>query len=118
MHRKEPSHKARKDVKLAADPGTTYSYHNPNYQFLALLVERISGQRFSEYLHDHIFGPVGMNDTFNVSTTQQIIENPAIPQGHYLFFGKPIRKAEPLWFIDGPAGIISTAEDMAKWMKA
>lgn len=105
-------------VKLAADPGTTYYYHNPNYQFLALLVERISGQRFSEYLQDHIFAPLGMNDTFNVSTTQQINENTAIPQGHYLLFGKPIRKTEPIWFIDGPAGIISTAEDMAKWMLA
>ncbi|MZQ81070.1 serine hydrolase [Paenibacillus sp. 5J-6] len=105
-------------VKLAADPGSTYYYHNPNYQFLALLVEQISGQRFSEYLHDHIFTPVGMKDTYDISTTQQIIENNAIPQGHYLLLGKPIRKAEPLWFIDGPAGIISTAEDMAKWMLA
>lgn len=105
-------------VKLAADPGTKYYYHNPNYQFLALLVERVSGQRFSEYLHDRIFVPVGMKDTFNVSTTQQIIENPAIPRGHYLLLGKLITKAEPLWFIDGPAGIISTAEDMAKWMLA
>ncbi|MGM0867401.1 MAG: serine hydrolase domain-containing protein [Bacillota bacterium] len=104
-------------VKLANDPSETYNYHNPNYQYLALLVEQISGQRFSDYLHDHIFAPFGMNDTFSVSTTQQINENPAIPQGHYLLLGKPISTAEPLWFIDGPAGVISTAEDMAKWMR-
>ncbi|GAA3401113.1 serine hydrolase domain-containing protein [Paenibacillus hodogayensis] len=105
-------------VKLAHDPGEAYAYHNPNYQYLALLVEKVSGQRFSAYLKQHIFDPLGMSHTFNVSTTRQINENPAIPQGHYLWFGHPIRKAEPSWFIDGPAGIVSTAEDMAKWMLA
>lgn len=32
--------------------------------------------------------------------------------------GHPVRQAEPPWFIDGPAGIVSTAEDMARWMLA
>ncbi|MFB5676826.1 serine hydrolase domain-containing protein [Paenibacillus terreus] len=105
-------------VKLANDPGTAYSYHNPNYQYLALLVEKVSGQSFSDYLENHIFKPLGMNHTLNVSTTQQINENSAIPPGHYLILGHPVTRAEPLWFVDGPAGIISTAEDMAKWMLA
>ncbi|MBE1442723.1 serine hydrolase domain-containing protein [Paenibacillus sp. OAS669] len=105
-------------VKLAHAPGTVYSYHNPNYQYLALLVERVSGQSFSAYLNNHLFEPLGMNHTFNVSTTQQINENPAIPRGHYLVFGYPVSQAEPLWFVDGPAGMVSTAESMAKWMLA
>lgn len=105
-------------VKLAADPGKTYSYHNPNYQLLALLVERVSGQRFSDYLHDHVFVPLGMTSTFNVSTTEQINRNSSIPRGHYLLLGKPMEKEEPFWFIDGPAGVVSTAEDMARWMRA
>ncbi|SFE34569.1 CubicO group peptidase, beta-lactamase class C family [Paenibacillus algorifonticola] len=105
-------------VKLANDPGKAYSYHNPNYQYLALLVEKVSGQSFSAYLEKNVFEPLGMSDTFNVSNTRQIMENPAIPWGHYLLFGYPVSKAEPSWFIDGPAGIVSTAEDMAKWMLA
>jgi len=105
-------------VKLAHDPGTSYSYHNPNYEYLALLVEQISGQPFADYLASHIFKPLGMNQTFNVSSTQQINENSAIPRGHYLVLGRPFAQAEPSWFIDGPAGIVSTAEDMAKWMLA
>ncbi|WP_396388414.1 serine hydrolase [Cytobacillus firmus] len=66
-----------------------YNYHNPNYQYLALLVEQIGGQRFSEYLKEHIFAPLGMNGTFSVSMTEQINENDAIPRGHYLLFGNP-----------------------------
>ncbi|MCR8843607.1 beta-lactamase family protein [Paenibacillus sp. SC116] len=105
-------------VKLAHDPGAAYSYHNPNYQYLALLVEKVSGQRFSSYLEEHIFKPLGMNQTVNVSTTQQINDNDAIPKGHYLVFGHSVSRAEPNWFVDGPAGMISTAEDMGKWMLA
>ncbi|RTE09996.1 serine hydrolase domain-containing protein [Paenibacillus whitsoniae] len=105
-------------VKLAHDPGTAYSYHNPNYEYLALLVEHVSGQNFADYLASRVFKPLGMNQTYNVSSTQQFKDDSAIPQGHYLLFGRSIRQAEPSWFINGPAGIVSTAEDMAKWMLA
>ncbi|NOU90608.1 serine hydrolase [Paenibacillus sp. LMG 31460] len=114
----QESNQSLNTVKLAIDPGTAFSYHNPNYQYLALLVEKVSGQSFSAYLEKNIFKPLGMGHTFNVSTTQQINENPAIPRGHYLLFGYPVNQAEPFWFIDGPAGIMSTAEDMTKWMLA
>lgn len=105
-------------VKLANNPGATYSYHNPNYQYLALLVEKMSGQNFAEYLKSNLFEPLGMKHTFHVSTTQQIDDHSAIPHGHYLVLGRSVSQAEPLWFIDGPAGIVSTAEDMAQWMLA
>ncbi|WP_366349279.1 serine hydrolase domain-containing protein [Paenibacillus amylolyticus] len=103
-------------VQLAHIPGTAYSYHNPNYVLLANLVESVSGERFSDYLKEHIFEPLGMNHTFSVSTTQQFHENNTIPLGHYLSLGRSISQSEPLWFIEGPAGIVSTAEDMSLWM--
>ena len=78
----------------------------------------MSGQNFSDYLEDHIFEPLGMRDTLNVSNTRQINENSAIPRGHYVLLGHPVSQSEPSWFVDGPAGMISTAEDMAKWMLA
>lgn len=106
------------EVSLAHSPGTAYSYHNPNYVLLANLVESVSGEGFSDYLKKHIFEPLGMNHTFSVSTTQQIYENKTIPLGHYLSLGRSIGQAEPLWFIEGPAGIVSTAEDMSLWMLA
>ncbi|RKN86302.1 serine hydrolase domain-containing protein [Paenibacillus ginsengarvi] len=106
------------EVQLAHNPGTTYSYHNPNYVLLANLVESVSGERFSDYLDHHVFKPLGMNHTYSVDTTQQINENEAVPQGHYLILGRSVSSSEPLWFVDGPAGIVSTAEDMSRWMLA
>lgn len=106
------------EVQLAHNPGTVYSYHNPNYVLLANLVEGVSGERFSDYLSSHIFKPLGMDHTFSVSTTQQFYGNGTIPLGHYLILGREVGQTEPLWFIDGPAGIVSTAEDMSLWMLA
>ncbi|MCM3718704.1 serine hydrolase domain-containing protein [Fictibacillus phosphorivorans] len=105
-------------VRLSSNPGTSYSYHNPNYQYLALLVEKVSGQSFSSYLENNIFYKLGMSHSFNLNNSQQINENSAIPRGHFIMFGHAVSKSEPSWFIEGPAGIISTADDMAKWMFA
>lgn len=49
---------------LVFAPGTNYSYANPNFVLLAYLVEKLSGQPFETYLHERIFTPVGLNDTF------------------------------------------------------
>ncbi|HEX9501093.1 MAG TPA: serine hydrolase domain-containing protein, partial [Thermoanaerobaculia bacterium] len=42
-------------------PGTRYRYSNTGYAFLSLIVERVSGQRFADFLSENIFKPAGMN---------------------------------------------------------
>lgn len=49
-------------VPLWFQPGTKWEY-GPSVDVQALLVERLSGQPFDEYLRAHIFGPLGMTDT-------------------------------------------------------
>lgn len=44
-------------------PGTAYEYINPTFVLLGLLVERVSGQPFTEYMQEHIFAPAGMTET-------------------------------------------------------
>lgn len=48
---------------LCFDPGTHYRY-SLSHDVLGGLVELVSGQRFSEYLQENIFDPLGMKDTF------------------------------------------------------
>ena len=45
------------------EPGTVTAYSNYGTGLAALIVERISGQRFVDYAHDHIFQPLGMDKT-------------------------------------------------------
>ncbi len=44
-------------------PGTAYEYINPTFVLLGKLVERVSGQPFTEYVRDHVFLPAGMMET-------------------------------------------------------
>ena len=45
------------------EPGTMTSYSNFSAGLASYIVERISGQDFSAYVHEHIFQPLEMNDT-------------------------------------------------------
>jgi CubicO group peptidase (beta-lactamase class C family) len=49
---------------LVSKPGEKYRYSNPNYVLLAVVVERVSRQRFAEFLTKKIFKPLNMNNTF------------------------------------------------------
>jgi len=47
---------------LAFDPGTDWQY-SIGIDFAGLAVEEASGKNLDQYLRDHIFGPLGMDDT-------------------------------------------------------
>lgn len=105
------------EVTLHRDPGSEFHYNNTNYQLLARLVEVVSKEKFPDYLQRHIFTPLEMNRTFDVSNTNQLVgKTSTVSRGHYFLFGKPIAAAEPEWFVEGAAGMVSTAGDMAKWL--
>jgi len=52
-----------KDLSLVNPPDYVMSYSNLSYGLLGLLVERVSGQNFSAYVAQHIFDPLGMNQS-------------------------------------------------------
>ena len=52
------------DAELAFAPGETAAYHTLTYGWLVgELVRRVSGTPIDEYADEHIFGPLGMDDT-------------------------------------------------------
>ena len=50
-------------TRLLFAPGSQYRYSNTGYVLLALLVEKVSGLPYAEFLQQHIFKPLGMADT-------------------------------------------------------
>lgn len=58
-------------VPLVNDPGTAWAY-GVNTDWLGLIVEKLSGQSLGSYLKQHVWGPLGMNDsTFTPSAEQR-----------------------------------------------
>ena len=48
---------------LEFPPGTKSKYSNSGYAVLGLIVERLSGESYAEFIQDNIFTPLGMKDT-------------------------------------------------------
>lgn len=114
----ETSIKRLGELKLKNEPVEKFHYHNPNYQILARIVELVSEQSFSEYLAKNICEPLGMTHTKNITSTNDFYTSNGgnITEGYTFIFGLPIKRKELDWFVEGSAGMTSTANDMAKWL--
>jgi CubicO group peptidase (beta-lactamase class C family) len=100
------------DAHLTAPVGTRFQYYSQNYRALGLLIERMSGQSYGDYLRDHIFAPLGMAST---------VTDPAaagnLAQGYGQVLGRPLARPQPFNPGGVPSGyIISTAEDLARYL--
>jgi D-alanyl-D-alanine carboxypeptidase len=48
---------------LAFEPGTAEAYSNGGYLTLGLIIEKVTGQNYYEYVKEHIFKPASMADS-------------------------------------------------------
>jgi CubicO group peptidase (beta-lactamase class C family) len=51
-------------MPLLFEPGTRWDYSNIGYDTLGRIIEVVTGKPYDQYLHDTIFEPLGMQDTF------------------------------------------------------
>jgi CubicO group peptidase (beta-lactamase class C family) len=51
------------DKPLLFEPGTNRQYSNGGYIVLGLIIEKVSGQTYFDYIRDHIYKIVGMGNT-------------------------------------------------------
>jgi CubicO group peptidase (beta-lactamase class C family) len=53
-------------------PGTRFRYSNAGFQVLGLIVERVSGQSYYDFVRDHLFAPAGMTNTGYYGTDGEV----------------------------------------------
>lgn len=63
---------------LEYKPGAQWSYSNINYMLLTKIIEKISGEAFSEFAKEHLFEPLGMKHTIVNDDITEIIKNRAV----------------------------------------
>ncbi|MFD8119592.1 serine hydrolase domain-containing protein [Streptomyces albidoflavus] len=102
-------------TRLAADPGTAWHYHNTNYAVAARLVETATGTPYAEHLRRSLFAPLGMTGTETVDSTADM---PDGARGYVRAYGQTIERAHPRLFTAGGFGVVSTADDLGKWLIA
>jgi CubicO group peptidase (beta-lactamase class C family) len=98
-------------------PGTQWSYSNSGYVILGLVVAKISGKPFREFLRVRIFDPLGMSQTLAYQKGQNDVANRAC--GHSKE-GKTWQESDqsPTSATLGDGGIYSSLSDLAKWDEA
>ncbi|MFD7523770.1 serine hydrolase [Paenibacillus chitinolyticus] len=93
-------------------PGEAYTYDNFAFLLAGHAVENVSGLRYDKYMQEKVFKPLGMNST-SARFTPELLARMA---AHYDPSGKPV-PTDGHAPTDGPQGsIISTAEDMSKYL--
>ncbi|MFZ4456176.1 MAG: serine hydrolase [Bacteroidales bacterium] len=102
--------------------GSDYSYSNIGYSLLALIIEKVTGQTYEQYLYENLWKPSGMEAT---GYSRPNLDTDLIAVGYgknYKNWGKPTEKKwngkSPYRHLLGNGGILSTTEDMFKWHKS
>ena len=102
----------RKDeLKNIGSPNRGFSYCNTNYALLALLIEKVSGKKYPDYLQETFFGPLQMKHTF--------VYSPADSGRALLSYDH--RGKIPFNFLDvvyGDKNVYSTPRDLLAWDRA
>jgi CubicO group peptidase (beta-lactamase class C family) len=95
-------------------PGTRWQYSNSGYVVLGLIVAKVSGIPYREFLQRRIFSPLKMKDTLVYQNGQNVIGRRAF--GHSKDHGKLVETDQSSTSATlGDGGIYSNVEDLAKW---
>ncbi len=97
-----------KDQPLRFDPGAFSVYCNDGFTLAQILIERISGQDFTEYLRESFFVPLGMEHTTTSADDFDLSKLvAAYPYG--------VSTPRELINVIGSGGVYSTAEDLCRF---
>ncbi len=109
------------ETQPIAPPGTRFIYSDINFETLGELVRRLSGEPLDEYCARHVFGPLGMKETFfKPLVTHPEWRNRIAPTQHQFGTTGKILWGEvhdPTAYrmggVAGHAGLFSTADDLS-----
>jgi CubicO group peptidase (beta-lactamase class C family) len=101
-----------KKPEKSFSPDKRFNYCNTNYVLLAIIVEKISGKSFPDYMQQKFFGPLQMTHSYVFSLKDTLTATPSFTNNG-TFWGFD--------FLDGTYGdknIYTTPRDLLKWDQA
>src|SRR5262245_40585538 len=101
-------------IPLAFQPGEKWSYSNLGYVLLGILIHKVSGQFYGDFLQERVFKPLGMT-TARIISEADIVANRAA--GYRLVKGelKNQEWVSPSLNTTADGALYLTVYDMAKW---
>ena len=105
-------------VPFDFEPGTNWRYSNTNYFLLGMIVEKVSGRSYADFMQHELFDPLGLTHTRYGSLAPIIPER---AQGYEFDLASGTRRnASPIGMTipGGAGGLVSTAGDLLRWQIA
>ncbi len=103
-------------IQPTASFRSEWQYHNVLYALTGVIIERVSGMPWEQFVKTRIFAPLGMNETEPLVSMIAGKPNVAVP--HALINDSvtvvPIRSTDP---VASAGSVWSSVSDMAKWMR-
>ena len=105
--------------KLEFEPGTKYHYSNPAFNGLALIIEKVTGKKWQDYIDKMIFKPSKMKKS---TITDGPHPEKGVSHGYVINDNKEFEELdygeEPTFAAAGNGGIWSSAEELWLYEKA
>ncbi|TWI85778.1 CubicO group peptidase (beta-lactamase class C family) [Lacibacter cauensis] len=97
------------------NPGEKHEYSNINYCLLAMVIEKVTGKSYQNYLQETIFTPVGMTNT----GMERLLNIPANRAIGYRMINNQFRRVQNVVsYAYGSGDIYSTAMEIYHWGRA
>ncbi len=105
-----------RDDTLDFAPGTRWHYDNTGYVVLGMVVEKVAGQPYAEYLREHLWQPLGLTSTYYCDAAPIV---PHRARGYDAARGALVNAAYLRVTQPFAAGALcSTVGDLAAWNRA
>ena len=104
----------QRQPELQNQPGAEFNYNNTAFGLATVVVERVTGQSFPEWMEENVFRPLGMDHSRVRAHPAQIV--PGRSRGYVPDKEEGWREADDLGGSMGAGGIYTTALDLARWM--
>lgn len=105
------------DIALDTNPGTAYNYATVNYDILAMIIEKVTGKRYQDYMTENILVPLGMTDSY--FSTGQEKESDKLTKGYRIFFGRSLEYDAPRYYGNIAAGyLVTNSKDLERWINS
>jgi len=103
-------------LPLTFAPGSRWSYTNSGYYLLGLIIERVSGKTYYDYLRDDVLKPLGITRVWS-GDDQEILRNRV--RG-YDIGAHGLEHATPWYYLVpfSAGSLLSTAEELAHYRRA
>ncbi len=98
-------------------PGTQMVYDNSGFFLLGMVVAKVSGERYSQYIAQHVFQPAGMTHS-RYCDNETVVKNRAHGYGFTGSAGLQLARYTDMRWPFGAGALCSTAGDLVAWQRA